>query len=152
MKQFASAILLLLFSLTAADSFSQQATSQKPKLFAAYPDVIPCNVNEIARVFNIAQGQQANIALAGNFAFGGTVTSNEVKYSTLQSAVIKSPFFSNAILHISKRTKSDNSIIYTGRILHEAFADGYELRMDARGNYQLIKVELEKVMPTCDQQ
>jgi hypothetical protein len=152
MKHFASTTMLVLCCLLALTSTAQQTAAPKPPLFAAYPDVIQCDVNEIARVFTIAQGQSANIALAGNFRFGGTVTVNELKYGTLQSAVIKSPFFNNAILHVSKRIKPDNSIVYTGRIINEAFADGYELKRDVAGNYQLIKIETERVIPSCNQQ
>jgi hypothetical protein len=152
MKHFASTTMLVLYSFLALTGTAQQTTAAKPKLFAAFPDVINCNVNEIARVFTIAQGQQANLALAGNFAFGGTVTANEVKYSTLQSAVVKSPSFGNAIFHVSKRIKPDNSVVYVGRIINEAYADGYELKRDANGNYQLIKIKTEVVIPDCNQQ
>jgi hypothetical protein len=152
MKQFASTTWLILFSLITAASFAQQTAAPKPQLFTAFPETIPCNANEMARIFTIAQGQQANIALASNFAFSGTVSSNEVKYGVLQSAVIKVPAFNNAIFHVTKRTKADNSIVYTGRIINDGFADGYELKRDATGNYQLIKIKTEMVMPDCGQQ
>jgi hypothetical protein len=152
MKQFASTTWLILFSLVAATSFAQQSAAPKPQLFTAFPETISCNANEIARIFTIAQGQQTNIALASNFAFSGTIASNETKYGILQTAVIKVPAFNNAIFHVAKRTKADNSIVYTGRIINDGFGDGYELKRDATGNYQLIKIKTEMVTPDCAKQ
>lgn len=152
MKQFASTTWLILFSLVATIGFAQQSAAPKPQLFNAFPEAITCNVSELARIFTIAQGQQTNIALASNFVFSGTVSSNELKYGVLQSAVVKIAAFNNAILHVTKRTKNDNSIVYTGRIINDAFADGYELRKDTNGNYQLIKIKTEMVIPDCNQQ
>jgi hypothetical protein len=153
MKHFASTTMLLLFTIITATGFSQLAASNpRPKLFAAFPESIDCSPSELARIFTIAEGQQANVSFAGSFAFSGTVSSNVVKFSNLQTVVIKSPAFSNAIFHVSKRLKADNSIVYVGRIINEAFADGYELKRDAAGNYRLQKIETEKVMPDCNQQ
>jgi hypothetical protein len=153
MKHFASTTMLLLFTFVTATGFSQLAASNpRPKLFAAYPESIDCSVSELARIFTIAQGQPATISFAGSFAFGGAVSSNVVKFSNLQTVVIKSPAFSNAIFHVSKRITADNSIVYVGRIINEAFSDGYELKRDATGNYHLLKIETEKVMPDCNQQ
>jgi hypothetical protein len=153
MKHFASTTMLLLLTIIAATGFSQLANSNpRPKLFAAYPENIDCSLSELTRIFGIAQGQQATVSFAGNFNFSGTVSSNVVKFSNLQSMVIKSPAFSNAIFHVSKRIAADNSIVYVGRIINEAYADGYELKRDAGGNYRLQKIETEKVMPDCNQQ
>jgi hypothetical protein len=152
MKHFASTTMLLLFTIITATGFSQQAATTKPKLFAAFPEVIDCSQPELARIFTLAQGQQATVAIAGNFAFSGTVTGNVMKLSNLQTVVIKSPAFSNAIFHVSKRTNADNSVIYVGRIINEAFADGYELKRTATGSYQLQKIETERVMPDCGMQ
>jgi hypothetical protein len=153
MKHFASTTMLLLFTFITATGFSQLAINPpKPKLFAAFPESIDCSAAELAKVFTLAQGQPANVPFAGSFAFNGTVSSNVVKFSNLQSVVIKSPAFSNAIFHVSKRILADNSILYVGRIINDAFADGYELKHDAAGNYRLQKIETEKVMPDCNQQ
>jgi hypothetical protein len=152
MKHFASATMLLLLILITATGFSQSAATPKPKLFAAYPQTIDCSAAELASIFTIAQGQQANVSFAGSFAFAGTVSSNVVKFANLHTVVIKSPAFSNAIFHLSKRTTADNSTIYVGRIINDAFGDGYELKRDAAGNYHLIKIETERVMPDCNQQ
>ena len=64
----------------------------------------------------------------------------------MQSAIIRSPVFNNAIFHISKRTNPDNSITYVGRIINQNYFDGYELKIDAFGNYHLIKIETDNVI------
>lgn len=146
MKQLAAFSLALLISTV---SFAQQNTPSKPKLFQNYSDVITCSETELARVFNFNEGQNVSMALANNFSFSGTVTSNLVKYSNLQSVIVKSPAFSNAIFQVSKRTNDDNSITYIGRIINQNYFDGYELKQDAAGNYQLIKIETDKVIQPC---
>ena len=79
------------------------------------------------------------------------MVNNVVKYSNLQSAVIKSPAFHNSIFSISKITNKDNSISYVGRIVNKNYFDGYELKKNAAGNYQLIKMETDRVIQDCSQ-
>jgi hypothetical protein len=38
-----------------------------------------------------------------------------------------------------------------GRIINVNYFDGYELRKSAAGNYQLIKIETDKVIQPCSQ-
>ncbi|MCC7379373.1 MAG: hypothetical protein IT255_08445, partial [Chitinophagaceae bacterium] len=84
-----------------------------------------------------------------NFNFSGIVTSNIVKYANLQSVVIKSPDFSNTIFSVSKILNDDGTVSYTGRIINQNFFDGFELKKNLAGNYQLIKIETDKVIPVC---
>lgn len=140
---------MLLLILTTSVAFSQNNAASKPALFASYPNVINCNASELNRAFSIAGNQAVTLSLAGGFSFTGNVTSNVVKYSNLQTVVIKSPLFNNAIFHLSKRTNPDNSISFVGRIINQEYNDGYELKQDAAGNYQLRKIETEKVIQTC---
>ena len=150
MKHLTACVFVLLFSLSAATGHAQQTNAPKPKLFNNFPAIINCSEAELARVFPTPQGQSISLSFSNNFNFGGAVTSNVVKYSNLQSAVIKSPAFNNAIFHISKRTNSDNSITYVGRIINQNYFDGYELKRDAAGNYQLVKMETDKVIQDCN--
>ncbi len=150
MKQIASTTMLLLFTITAAIALGQPAQGPKPTLFSSLPSTISCTEAELAKVFSMAEGQSVTVAFGGNFNFNGAISSNTVKYSNLQSAVIKSPAFSNAILHLSKRINAGNGITYTGRIYNDGFGDGFELKKDGQGNYQLVKFETEKVRQTCD--
>jgi hypothetical protein len=152
MKSLTATVLTLLLIITGTAAFSQKAAASKPALFTAFPNVINCNAAELSRVFSAAANQTVNLSLAGNFSFTGTVTSNVVKYSNLQSVVIKSPVFSNAIFHLSKRTNPDNSITYVGRIINQDYNDGYELKQDVSGNYQLRKIETDRVIQNCSRQ
>jgi hypothetical protein len=149
MKPLTSMALVLMLCFTASPVFSQQNTNSKPTLFTAFPDVINCSEAELTRAFSIQENQNINLALSGSFSFAGTVKSNIVKYSNLQSMVIRSPYFSDAIFNLSKVTKTDNSIVYVGRIINLAYADMYELKQDAGGNYQLIKLETARQLPDC---
>ncbi len=148
MKRLAPYALVLLVCLSTTSGFSQSGT--KPKQFSNFPDVINCTESELGKVFTSLTGQSISLSFSDNFSFAGSVTSNIVKYSNLQSANIKSPVFNNSLFNISKRINEDNSITYVGLIINRDYFDGYELRKNANGNYQLIKIETDKVIQVCN--
>ena len=150
MKRLIPFALALLLCVTSKIGFSQNVT--KPKQFNNFPDIINCTVAELSKAFTTSPGQQISLSFSDNFSFGGAVISNTVKYSNLQSANIKSPVFNNSIFNISKRINNDNSITYVGRIINRDYFDGYELKKNAAGNYQLIKIETDKVIQNCTQE
>jgi hypothetical protein len=150
MKRLALASMALLTIICSAKA-QQNGAASKPALFSSYADVIPCTLTELNRAFTSAENQTITLGLNSNFIFSGTTLSNVVKYSTLQSVIIKSPIFSNAIFHLSKRTNTDGSISFAGRIINPAYKDGYELHRDAGGNYQLEKFETDNVIQVCAQ-
>ncbi|HNU88301.1 MAG TPA: hypothetical protein PKJ94_08425 [Ferruginibacter sp.] len=149
MKQPASRALVLLFVFIATTASSQ--TIAKPKQFSNFPDVINCSESVLSSVFTSAPGQNINLSFSGNFSFSGVVINNLVKYSNLQSAVIRSSYFNNSVLSISKIINKDNSVSYTGRIINKDYFDGYELKMNTAGIYQLLKVETDRVIQNCSQ-
>ncbi len=149
MKHLASTAMSLLFCLITATSFSQTG---KPALFAAYPATISCTESEINNLFSKVQGQSVAVQFGSGFQFTGVVASNIVKYSNLQSVVIRSSLLNNTIFHVSKRTLADNSLVYIGRIINEAYSDGFELKRTPSGVYQLTKIETNRVIPDCGQQ
>lgn len=149
MKHYATYALLLLLSCKAIDGFSQSNT-QRPAQFNNFPAAIPCSEGELSKLFNTAKGQLINLSFSNNFSFSGTVTSNLVRYSNLQTAVVASPDYANTIFQVSKITESDGSITYSGRIVNKEFSDGFELKRNSTGDYQLIKIETERVMPDCN--
>ena len=151
MKHLAPYALLLLLTLSATTVFSQTSGAPKPKQFDNYPDVINCSESELSKVFTSAAGSNIDFSFSNSFLFSGAVTSNVVKYSNLQSAVVRSPLFNNTIFSISKIINSDNTITYVGHIINKNYFDGYELKKNAVGNYQLIKIETDKVIPDCKQ-
>lgn len=152
MKRLAPyALLLLLLALTIT-SFSQNTVTLKPKQFNSYPGIISCPETELNRIFNSSPGQNINLSFSDNFSFSGNVTSNIVKYNNLQTAVIVSPDYANTIFSVSRIINKDNSISYLGRIINKNYFDGYELKQNTIGNYQLVKMETDRVIQDCRQQ
>ena len=152
MKRPISYAAIMLFTLLSATGFSQNTTGAKPKLFASYPDRINCTVTELGKAFSAATDQNINLTFSDNFQFNGTVASNVVKYVNLQTAVIRSASFSNAIFVLSKITNADGSTNYVGHIINNRYYDGYDLKKDAYGNYQLLKIETGAVLQDCRQE
>ncbi len=141
--------MLLLFVFIATTASSQ--TAARPKQFSNFPDVINCSEQVLSSVFTSAPGQNISLSFSGNFSFSGVVVNNLVKYNNLQSAVIRSPYFNNSVLSVSKIINKDNSVSYTGRIINKDYSDGYELKINTAGIYQLVKVETDRVIPDCSQ-
>ena len=151
MKHLAPYAMLLLLSFSFTTGFSQNGNVPKPKQFSNFPDIINCSEAELSSIFNSSPGQNISLSFSNNFLFSGNVTSNVVKYANLQTAVIKSPVFNNTIFSVSKIINKDNSISYLGRIINKNYFDGYELKRNAAGNYQLIKMETDRVIQDCRQ-
>lgn len=143
-------VLLLLLTLSAI-VVNAQLSGSKPKLFGNLPEIIVCNESTLSQAFAVTAEQQASFSFSGDFLFTGKVLSNTARYSNLQTVVIRSAAFADAVFVLSRVTAKDNSVEYTGRIVNTKYADGYELKKDASGKYQLVKFELEKQLPDCSQ-
>lgn len=148
MKRYASYALLMLFICLTGTGIAQ-VSSIKPKQFNSFPTVINCSEQELAKAFNANPGQQISLSFSDNFIFSGYVKSNISKYSNLRTALISSPDYANTIFSISKITETDGTFGYVGRIINKDYFDGYELKRNTAGNYQLIKVETDRVIPDC---
>jgi len=142
-------LVLLLCLIISAVVHAQNASGTKPSLFNNFPGKIICSEQELSRVFNSTADQDISLSFSDNFIFSGKVTSNVVKYTNLQTAIIKSPAFGDAIFVLSKISNADRSTSYVGRIINKNYFDGYELKKDASNNYQLIKIETDRVIPDC---
>ena len=151
MNRLAPYACIFLCTLFTTTGFSQSTGTVKPKQFNNYPTVINCSETVLSQIFASATGQRVNLSFSDNFLFSGNVTSNAVKYSNLQSAVIQSPDFNNTVFNISRLINADNSITYVGRIINTKYFDGYELKRNTSGNYQLLKIETDKVIQDCSQ-
>jgi poly-D-alanine transfer protein DltD len=141
--------VLLLCLMISAVIHAQGPSGAKPSLFNNFPAKISCSEQELSRVFTSTADQAISLSFSDNFIFSGKVTSNVVKYANLQTAVIKSPVFGDAIFVLSKITNADRTTGYVGRIINKQYFDGYELKKDASNNYQLIKIETDKVIEDC---
>jgi hypothetical protein len=150
MKRYAPYALSLLLSFIMTTGFCQNNNNPKPKQFNNYPEIINCNEAELSKVFTALPGQTISLSFSNNFTFAGTVTSNIAKYANLQSAVIVSPDYSNTIFSVSKVINADGSIGYVGRIINKSYFDGFELKKNTSGIYQLKKVETDRVIQDCN--
>lgn len=150
MKRLRTTTCLVLLTLFAVTAQSQIKKAGKPFLFTNFPAIINCSESQLNSLFEVSKGQDISITLAGNFTLSGPVTSNLVKYSNLQTVVIKLAAFNNSLFSLSKQTDPSNNITYAGRILNPLYADGFELKQDAAGDYQLVKIDLGKIVVICN--
>jgi hypothetical protein len=149
MKRYATYALSLLLSLISTTGFCQN-NNPKPKQFSDFPETINCSELELSKVFTATPGQTISLSFSNNFIFAGTVKSNIAKYVNLQSAVIESPDYSNTIFHVSRVINTDGSIGYVGRIINKNYFDGFVLKKNTSGSYQLKKVETDRVIQDCN--
>ena len=146
MKPLSKLTFAMLLCLTTAVGFSQTA---KPKIFAAYPNTIDCSSSQFSNAFSAVSGQHVVLSFSNDFKFSGTVITNIVKYSNLQTMTIRSDDSDKTIFHLSRQTNADNSIAYVGRIMNSNASDGYQIKKDATGNYQFEKIDTEKILQEC---
>lgn len=142
----------VLLTLIAVTGYTQQNTRPvKPAMFSKQPSTINCTALELSKFFAVAQGENASLSFDNTFKTKGVVASNLVKYKNLQSLAIKLPEFNNAMFSLSKRIDENNNVVYTGRIINQLSADAYILKRVDANKYQLIKTDLETILPTCAQ-
>jgi hypothetical protein len=156
MKHLATTTLLVLLILAAVTSFAQEhpqnrASPAKPALFTQFPDVINCTAGQLNSFFNSRPGENIAVSFNSNLMLDGNVKSNISKYSNLQTVVVKLAQFNNISFTISRIIDEDNQIVYSGHLFDPAYADGFELKNKGGGNYQFVKIEFEKMLPTCSQ-
>ena len=149
MKNFATLIVLLLLSFTVA--FAQKTPATRPLLFSKFPDTINCTATQLNNFFKFAEGQNVSVSLQNTLTLAGSVKSNLVKYSNLQTVVVKLPSFNNILFSLSKRTDDKKNIVYVAHLFDRAYADGYELKKIDAENYQLTKISTERVLQDCNQ-
>jgi hypothetical protein len=139
---------MLLLCLTSAVSFSQVP---KTAAFSRFPETININKSELSQAMMVAEGSAITLNFSG-LVIIGKVVANVQKYDNLQSILIRTEGFSNAFFHLSKVINKDKTISYIGRMLSDESSDGYEVKSDLTGNYQLKKVQLENILQPCTQQ
>lgn len=151
MKHLTTTMCMVLLTLFAATSYSQKRSASRPFLFTNFPTSITCTDAQLNSLFTVSKGKAVNVTLANNLTLSGPVISNQVKYSNLQTIVIKLPAFDNSLFSLSIQTDQNHNKTFVGRILNPLYADGFELQRNADGNYSLIKIDLEKIVVTCNQ-
>ena len=145
-------MLMIMVSLcTYAGVTAQQTTAAKPALFASYPAILSISENCLQNIFSFTADQSATIDFGNGLLFPCKVLRNELKYSNLQTVIIRSTTFDNAMLQVSKITNRDQSITYAGRIINQRAADGFEIKKNSNGTYQLQKFETDRILEACFQ-
>ena len=132
-----AALFALLISFTGAKA--QVVTERRPQLFAAFAKTINFPKTELEKIFNTPEGRTIKLSLGDNVGLTGVITSSIQRYHNLQSVVVRLNNLDNTIFGISKRTNDDNSISYVGRIINTKYADAFEVKSDANGNYFINK-------------
>lgn len=131
-------LFTLLISLTGGLK-AQIVTERRPQLFAAFAKTINFPKTELEKIFNTPEGRTIKLSLGDNVALTGVITSSIQRYHNLQSVIVKLNNLDNSIFGISKRINDDNSISYIGRIINTKYADAFEVKTDANGNYFINK-------------
>jgi hypothetical protein len=141
MKRIYKAVALFILLLSFNNIKAQIVAERRPQLFAAFADKINFPKTELEKIFNTPEGKSIKLSLGTGVGFSGIILSSLQKYENLQSVVIKLNNLDNTILGISKRTNDDKSISFIGRIINTNYADAFELKTDATGNYFINKVK-----------
>lgn len=141
-------MLLLILCLNIAAALAQQ---NKPvtAVFSKFSHSIDLSESLLHNTVLIIKGQPAVVKFGKDFSFSGTVISNEQVLDNLQTIIIKSAEYNDALLQISKQTNEDKSISYVGRIFSNNSTDGYEIRRSDNGQYRLQKFETARILQDC---
>ena len=139
MNRIYKAVMLLTLLSCFNSTKAQIVNERRPQLFAAFAKTINFPKTELEKIFTTPEGRTIKLSLGENVGLTGVVTSSIQRYHNLQSVVIKLNNLDNTIFGISKRTNDDNSISYVGRIINTKYADAFEVKCDANGNYFINK-------------
>jgi len=140
-----------LLILGTGNGYSQNRQVTLVSLFDSFPTTINCTEAQLSNLFAATKGESVKLAFSDRFEISGLVTSKLVKYNNLQTIVIKLPAFRNTLFSLSKQTDQKNNYTYAGRILNPLYADGFELKHTGKGNYQLVKIDVQKILVNCNQ-
>lgn len=151
MKRLTTTTCMVLLTLCAVTAHSQDQRSARSSLFQNLPAIINCTEAQLISLFTSAKGQIVSVPLSDNFTLAGSVTAKLVQYSNLQTTIIKLAAFKNTLFSLSKQTDQENNSTYVGRILNPLYADGFELKRNAAGNYRFTKIDIEKILVNCNQ-
>lgn len=139
MKRIYKAAVLFTLLISLNDVSAQVVAERRPQLFAAFAKNIHFPKTELEKVFIAPEGKTIKFSLE-KVAMTGIVTSSIQRYHNLHSVIIKLNNLDNSVFGISKRINDDNSITYIGRIINTKYADAFELKTDAKGNYFINKI------------
>ncbi len=147
MKKYSKTLLAVLFSLASIASFAQIHDARSKK-YASLPESINIDKSIFANALNAPEGKEISVRLSEQFIFTGTVIGNFTKYKKLHTVLVRSTEDATSILQITL-IDDDNNISYSGRIINNKAADGYEIKNN-NGVYSLQKFETLKILDPCN--
>lgn len=139
-------MLAVLLSVSSLASFAQM-NDRRPQLYSSRPQSINIDKSIFGNVLDAVEGKEISIHLSEDFTFNGTVISNQKKYNSLHTVMVRSNENATSIMQITL-IKENNNISYSGRIINSNAADGYELKNN-NGAYSLQKFETLKLLDPC---
>ena len=139
---------ILLYSLISLYAGSVSAQEKQPA-FKALPANITFSPGIFQQIFDADNNSAIQLTFSDQFTFGGMVMSNRKPYPNLQTVIVKSAQFQNALLQFSKIIGADQQISYTGKIIPMNATDGYRLKKDEKQQYHLEKFELKNILQDC---
>ena len=148
MKNLTTAVILLLIT-TCNFAFAQKSENSSKEIFAKFPVKINISQNLLSTTMNAKSGESVAVSFNQDFIFNGVVLSNEKVFNNLQTVIIKSPAFDNALFQLSKITNPTQTESYVGRIINVEASDAYLIAKDESNNYLLEKIELKSILQDC---
>lgn len=139
---------LLFFLMIATRSFAQH-DHQRSALFASYPSTITCTEAELSALFQANTGQSVNARLGNVLPINGQVVSKEQRYQNLRLLTLRLPAYQNILLSVSERLDENNRPVYMAHLMDKKYSDGYQLKRQASGSYQLVKIEMDRILNDC---
>ncbi len=149
MKILTKTVFVLLLATSTFSVFAQKNDKAKKSIFTEFPGTIEISKSTLKNTLGAIAGQTISIPFNAHFTFTGKVLSNDLKYSDLQSMIIKSELYPNTLFQLSKITNKDNSIKYVGRIINSDALEVFEIKNDMADNYSLQKIDLDKILQDC---
>lgn len=147
MKMLSKYLFGVLLSLLCTHSFAQ-TNDTRPKLYAAYPSTISIDKVSIETLLSNTPGTLVSMPLTADFTFEGVVFSNTTKYNNMHTVMLRSVQNPQSVFQVTKIENKEKVISYSGRILNNNAADGYEIKYN-NGEYFLQKFETAKILETC---
>ncbi len=145
-------MLLFLLCLTTAAVTAQSTNPPRTAAFSNQAQSIFLSESTLSNAMLFTKGQQATIQLGDSFTFPGEVISNDQVYYNLQTIIVRSAAFNNALLQISRQTNEDKSVDYVAQIFGNKTTDGFQLKKSSDGTYVLQKFETDVILQDCNQQ
>ncbi len=145
MKTIGRLLLYCLISFYAGSASAQV----KQAAFKALPANIALSPAIFQQIFDADDNSAIQLAFSDQFTFRGMVMSNRKPYPNLQTVIVKTDEFQNALLQFSKIIGPDQQVSYTGKIIPIHASDGYSLKKDEKQQYHLEKFELKNMLQDC---